>query len=38
VHEGKERHYYAMPYGRHYIWGATAGMLMNLYARLGRPA
>jgi 8-oxo-dGTP pyrophosphatase MutT (NUDIX family) len=29
--EGRERHYYAMPYGRHYIWGATAGMLMNLY-------
>jgi len=38
VHEGNERHYYAMPYGRHYIWGATAGMLMNLYAHLGRPA
>lgn len=27
--EGK-RPYYAMPYGRHYIWGATAGMLINL--------
>jgi len=20
-----------MPYGQYYIWGATAGMLMNLY-------
>lgn len=29
--EGTERHFYAMPYGRHFIWGATAGMLMNLY-------
>jgi 8-oxo-dGTP pyrophosphatase MutT (NUDIX family) len=25
------RHFYAIPYGRHFIWGATAGMLMNLY-------
>jgi 8-oxo-dGTP pyrophosphatase MutT (NUDIX family) len=32
--EGRERQYYAFPYGRHYIWGATAGMLMNLYAYL----
>lgn len=29
--EGVERHFYAMTYGRHFIWGATAGMLMNLY-------
>jgi 8-oxo-dGTP pyrophosphatase MutT (NUDIX family) len=36
MYEGRTRHYYAMPYGRHYIWGATAGMLMNLYAYLGR--
>jgi 8-oxo-dGTP pyrophosphatase MutT (NUDIX family) len=34
IHEGLERHYYAMPYGPYYIWGATAGMLMNLYAFL----
>jgi 8-oxo-dGTP pyrophosphatase MutT (NUDIX family) len=32
--EGRERHYYAMPYGQYYIWGATAGMLMNFYAFL----
>jgi 8-oxo-dGTP pyrophosphatase MutT (NUDIX family) len=38
VHEGSTRYYYALPYGRHYIWGATAGMLMNLYAYLGQPA
>ncbi len=29
--QGTVRHFYAMPYQRHYIWGATAGMLMNLY-------
>jgi 8-oxo-dGTP pyrophosphatase MutT (NUDIX family) len=34
--EGRDRHYYAMPYGPYYIWGATAGMLMNLYAYLTR--
>ncbi|CAA6604128.1 NUDIX hydrolase [Rhodospirillaceae bacterium LM-1] len=28
---GQPRRYYAMPYGRHYIWGATAGILINLY-------
>ena len=31
VYEGLHRHYYAMPYGQYYIWGATAGMLMNFY-------
>src|SRR5882672_707112 len=30
VHEGRTRHYYAIPYRQYYIWGATAGMLMNL--------
>ena len=33
-YEGRERYYYAIPYGTHYIWGATAGMLMNLNAFL----
>jgi len=32
--EGRERRYYAMPYRHYYIWGATAGMLMNFYAFL----
>jgi 8-oxo-dGTP pyrophosphatase MutT (NUDIX family) len=37
VYDGLEREYYAMPYGPYYIWGATAGMLMNLYAYLTQP-
>ena len=37
-HDGRERHYYAMPYGPYYIWGATAGMLMNLFAYLTRSS
>lgn len=32
--EGREVEYTAMPYGPHYIWGATAGMLVNLYREL----
>ncbi|QLH38482.1 MAG: CoA pyrophosphatase [Defluviicoccus sp.] len=28
--EGVTRYFWAMPYGRHYIWGATAGMLVNM--------
>lgn len=31
-----ERRYYAMPFGEHYIWGATAGMLRNFYDRVYR--
>ena len=34
VVDGCDRHFYAVPYGNHFIWGATAGMLMNLYERL----
>ena len=33
-YNGHQRQYYAMPYGEFYIWGATAGMLMNLYRRV----
>jgi 8-oxo-dGTP pyrophosphatase MutT (NUDIX family) len=29
--QGRERRYYAMPYGERYVWGATAGMLRNLW-------
>ena len=29
--DGVERHFYAIHYGEYYIWGATAGMLRNLY-------
>lgn len=32
--EGVTRHFYAMQYGRHFIWGATAGMLIDLYELL----
>ncbi len=32
---GQRRYWYAMPYGDYYIWGATAGMLVNLYHRVG---
>lgn len=31
--QGTLRHYYAMPYGERYIWGATAGIIRNLYER-----
>jgi 8-oxo-dGTP pyrophosphatase MutT (NUDIX family) len=29
--KGRMRKYWAMPYGRHFIWGATAGMLVTLH-------
>jgi len=29
--QGQMLSFYAMPYGDYYIWGATAGILMNLY-------
>jgi 8-oxo-dGTP pyrophosphatase MutT (NUDIX family) len=32
--KGTVRHFYAMPFGDRYIWGATAGMLKSLYDRL----
>lgn len=31
THNGEVREFYAMPYDDYYIWGATAGMLRNLY-------
>ena len=34
--KGSRRYYYAVPYQDRYIWGATAGMLVNLSQRLGR--
>ena len=33
--QGKQRFFYAYPWGEHYIWGATAGMLNNLVEVLG---
>ena len=35
-HQGRTRRYYVFRYQEFFIWGATAGMLMNLYRRL-RP-
>lgn len=35
--EGVVRHFYAMPYDKHFIWGATAGMIVNLYEVLHAP-
>jgi len=34
---GGNRQFYAMPYGDYFIWGATAGMLVNLYETLIGP-
>src|SRR5258707_1901160 len=34
IHEGRERHYYAIPYRQYYILGPTAGLLMNLHTSL----
>ena len=32
--QGVVRHFYVLPYGGYYIWGATAGMLVNLAERI----
>jgi 8-oxo-dGTP pyrophosphatase MutT (NUDIX family) len=34
-HEGLMRRYFEFVHGRHVIWGATAGMIVNLARRLG---
>ena len=34
VRNGERRHYYVFEYEERYIWGATAGMLMNFYRRV----
>jgi len=31
---GRQRHFYAIPFGDRNIWGATAGMIKNLHERL----
>ena len=35
-HRGKLRHYFAMPYGDYFIWGATAGIIVTLSRALAR--
>ncbi len=37
IHKGETREFYAMPYGDYYIWGATAGMIRNLYDVIASP-
>jgi 8-oxo-dGTP pyrophosphatase MutT (NUDIX family) len=37
VYKGVERHFYVLPYEDRYIWGATAGMLVSLHARVMGP-
>jgi 8-oxo-dGTP pyrophosphatase MutT (NUDIX family) len=36
--QGRQVPFYAIPYRDYYIWGATAGMLVNLYRTLARAA
>ncbi|WP_051356787.1 CoA pyrophosphatase [Azorhizobium doebereinerae] len=34
VRDGVLRHFFAMPYEQHFIWGVTAGLIRNLYERV----
>lgn len=36
--QGELRWFFAMPYQEHYIWGATAGMLVNLQRHLAQAS
>ena len=36
MRDGRRRHYYAFEYANRYVWGATAGMLVNLQQRIAR--
>jgi 8-oxo-dGTP pyrophosphatase MutT (NUDIX family) len=36
IFRGTERRFYAMPYDDNFIWGATAGIIRNLYNRIYR--
>lgn len=38
VNEGRLHHYHAIPYQQHYIWGATAAMLIHLWQFLAGDA
>jgi 8-oxo-dGTP pyrophosphatase MutT (NUDIX family) len=35
-YKGRMRHYWAMPYGERFIWGATAGMLVTFHRLMTR--
>lgn len=34
IFNGRERHFYEMPFGERYIWGITAGIIRGLYERI----
>lgn len=34
IFDGRERHFWTMPFGKRYIWGVTAGIIRSLYERL----
>ena len=34
LREGRSRKFFAIPYGKQFIWGATAGMILSLYRAL----
>jgi 8-oxo-dGTP pyrophosphatase MutT (NUDIX family) len=34
--QGRNRQFFVIPHEKHYIWGATAGMLVNLYRHLAQ--
>ena len=34
MRDGQPRRFFAMPYGKHFIWGATAGIIMSLHRAL----
>jgi 8-oxo-dGTP pyrophosphatase MutT (NUDIX family) len=36
-YRGRMRHYWAMPFGERFIWGATAGMLVTFQRLMTRP-
>ncbi len=36
VWQGRRRQFFVIPHEKHYIWGATAGMLVNLYRHLSQ--
>lgn len=38
VYAGARRHFYVLPWRHYYIWGATAGMLVNLSEVLREPS
>ncbi len=37
IWRGARRHYHVLEFGRHHIWGATAGILHGLACRLSEP-